>query len=687
MTNLLFKLPPKTENAYKQTIKLFTTLSNDNFFSNSITAITFLVVKKYLSVIVSVDESKIKFVSGLFNTYFKNCEIIRVGDYSTQPVEYFELYKTRGIYRQTKTMDQLNEDLFGLIISSIQNEINGFCGITIFLRFPSKSLIDVLPITLGEFIAYDYITKTDSKIAFSKLIVFSDLEINQLSSLFSTCLKKIKIKGVNSWKFGKTNKGNLYNIIQKTDFIRRNFYPISEIFTIAHIPDSNHMDFSYVDTNSRKLIPPSKEVINKMENSSNLTPIGVTNLLGYNNKIGITSEDRLRHIYIIGKSGTGKTKLMQNMVLADIKDGIPCIFIDPHGKTALEILELIPIEYVDKVIYFDPSDKNNHIGFNPMEISDTTNYQTFVDNIISIFEKSLGSEWKPSLEYLLRQSIFALIEFGQPTIPNLIKLIQDKDFRRIVVDKCHTTVLQNFWKNTFLSFQDSNTDDVFKLINKLTQLISNESVLACISQSKSGFLIDNIIREKKVLVVNLSVGNLGEWVSSFLGSILITKVWQAVTNQQEDSNDNNNNIINTYMYVDEFQHFATESFISIFSEARKFKLGLTVANQYSQQIPIEIRKSLFGNIGTFISFQLGSIDADVISTEFAPEVTKEDLLNLNQREIYIKAYIDGITTRPFSCRTLTIDKPVTNYLQQILSNSKRLGKTNEQLREKNTFFF
>jgi hypothetical protein len=370
-------------------------------------------------------------------------------------------------------------------------------------------------------------------------------------------------------------------------------------------------------------------------------------------KFGIKERDRLRHMYIIGKTGMGKSTLLENLAIQDILNGNGVGFIDPHGSSAEELLNYIPKDRVKDVIYFAPFDQEHPLAFNVMEDIGKDQRPLVASGLIGSFKKVWVDAWSARMEYLLSNALLALLEYPGSTLLGINRMFADKDFRDVVVANVTDPSVKAFWTEEFAKYSDKFATEASAAIqNKVGQFAANPLIRNMMGQPKSSFNIRDIMDKKKIFIANLSKGRIGEGNASLIGGMLITKLYLAAMSRAEMGVDALGQAHPFYLYVDEFQSFANESFADILSEARKYKLSLTIAHQYIEQMSEEVRAAVFGNVGTTISFRVGSFDAEVLEKEFAPQFLAEDLVNLGFAQIYLKLMIDGIGSSPFSATTL-----------------------------------
>ena len=365
---------------------------------------------------------------------------------------------------------------------------------------------------------------------------------------------------------------------------------------------------------------------------------------------GLKLTDRLRHVYILGKSGTGKSTLLENMAVDDFKKGRGVAFIDPHGDACDNLLDYIPSSRINDVIFFNPSDREHPIHLNILESSSPENAELVASGIVSIFHKLYGHSWGPRLEYILRNTLLTLTAISGSTLPDVVRMLTDTAFRKKIYPQLTNLQLLDFWKNEFDRLEEkTRTEQISSILNKVGQFVSSPLIQNVISHPRSTLNLEDVLNSGKILIANLSQGKLGEDNSALLGAMLITKLQLAAMSRVDTPIEKRSPF---FLYVDEFQNFATESFIKILSESRKYGLGLTLANQYIAQIPEPIQKAIFGNVGTVISFVLGSEDARIMEAEFGTKFTRDSLVSLQKHNIALKMTVDGAVTQPFLAATL-----------------------------------
>lgn len=383
--------------------------------------------------------------------------------------------------------------------------------------------------------------------------------------------------------------------------------------------------------------------------------IGKTNFREGGKIFGIKNKDRFQHMYIIGQTGTGKSTLLKNLAIQDIEDGRGLAVVDPHGEFVDEILESIPEERLDDVVYFNPIDTEYPIGFNVLEVKNPEHRHLVSSGLMSIFTKIWANVWSARMEYILNYTVLALAETPGTTMLGIPRMLVDKIFRQKVVNNLKDPVVKSFWVQEYEDYEDRfRKEAIAPIQNKVGQFLGTHIIRNVVGQTKSTLDIEKIMNEGKILLVNVSKGKIGEDNSALLGAMLITKIQLAAMERVNLDPEDRRDFL---LYVDEFQNFATDSFASVLSEARKYRLGLIVSHQYIGQLTQGtsgdfLRDAIFGNVGTTITFRVGAQDAEFLEKHYAPEITMQDLVNLPNHSVYMRLLVGGIATRPFSAATL-----------------------------------
>ena len=370
-------------------------------------------------------------------------------------------------------------------------------------------------------------------------------------------------------------------------------------------------------------------------------------------RFGIKDEDRSRHVYVIGKTGMGKSTVLENMAIQDIQNGHGIAFMDPHGGTADKLLDYVPPERIKDVIYFSPFDLEHPISFNVLEDVGKDQRHLVSSGLMSAFKKIWVDAWSARMEYILQNTLLALLEYPGATLLGVNRMLSDKDYRKKVVDNVTDPGVRSFWVDEFAKYTERMAAEAVPAIqNKVGQFNSNPLIRNIIGQPRSSVNFRRIMDERKILIINLSKGRMGEGNANLIGSMLITKLYLTAMSRANLSGAEIRTLPPFYFFVDEFQSFANESFANILSEARKYKLSLTIAHQYIEQMAEEVRAAVFGNVGSIVTFRVGPFDAEVLEKIFFPTFTKEDIVNLGLYQLYLTLMIDGIGSPPFSAVTL-----------------------------------
>ena len=444
---------------------------------------------------------------------------------------------------------------------------------------------------------------------------------------------------------------------------------ISELASIFHLPHQTVETPHIVWAGSKKGEPPANLPLAENVDAKQITVLGETNFRNVYRKFGIKMEDRRRHSYIVGKSGTGKSTLIENMAIDDVVEGRGVIIVDPHGDLADKILLCVPDDRIDDVIVFDPADRSYPIAFNLLDKVDDDFKGMVASGFVGIFKKIFGDSWGPRLEHILRNTVLALLDYPESTMLDIPRMLTERHFREKVVSVVVDPVIRDFWINEFAQYDTKfRTEAVSPILNKVGQFLSTATIRNIVGQPHSRIDIREIMDTEKILIINLSRGKIGEDNSALLGAMMITKIQLSAMSRADVTVDQRPDC---YLYVDEFQNFATESFSVILSEARKYNLNLTIANQYITQMPEIVRDAVFGNAGTIIAFRVGGTDADFLVKEFEPVFEANDLVNLDRYQIYTKLLIDGITKPAFSARTLPPVQKITGNRDRIIEHSRK----------------
>jgi hypothetical protein len=410
-----------------------------------------------------------------------------------------------------------------------------------------------------------------------------------------------------------------------------------------------------------------------MSENKQCTYFGITDFRNRRTKFGIKNIDRSRHVYVIGKTGMGKSTLLENMAAQDILNGEGMCFVDPHGSAIDTLLEYVPEHRINNVVYFAPFDTNYPISFNVMEDVDPDSRHLVVNGLMASFKKIWQDAWSARMEYILTNTLLALLEYPDSTLLGVNRMLAEKDYRKEVIKHITDSSVKSFWIDEYGKWDERYAREAGAAIqNKIGQFTANPLIRNIIGQTKSSFDIRKIMDNQQIFLVNLSKGRIGEQNAKLLGGMIITKIYLAAMSRAEVGGSQLESLPNFYFFVDEFQNFATESFADILSEARKYKLNLTIAHQYVAQMQEEVRDAVVGNVGTMITFRIGAEDAELFEKQFSPVFTAEDIVNLGKFQIYLSLMIDGIGSKPFSAKTMPpIEKPSVSRIREVIEASRK----------------
>lgn len=483
--------------------------------------------------------------------------------------------------------------------------------------------------------------------------VFEELDLNGFRSASGTSNPKF-IKDYKSRKFGA------HKFILNQE----------ELATLYHLPKGGKQSVpNLVCTVSKKAEPPMD-----LPKEGNVDPKEVcffarTNFHNQYLKFGIKRADRRRHLYVVGKSGVGKSKLLELLVISDILNGEGVGVMDPHGDLIENVMKYVPEHRIKDVVLFNPADMDFPIGFNPIESVEPEYRQHVAMGFIEIFKKLFGDNWTFRLEHVMRYTVLALFDYPNSTVFGILKMLTDKNYRQKVVAHISDTVVKNFWVNEFAAWSEKfDNEAIVPILNKIGQFVSTSLVRNIVGQPKNLMDIDDIINNQKILLMNVSKGNLSEEISGLIGSMIITSLYRSAMKRAAMPEEKRKDF---YFYVDEFQNFATHTFGEILSEARKYRLNLCVSHQHLGQLDAYTKSTVFGNIGSIIAFRVGAEDAFNLEKEFTPVFKANDMINLGVREFYVKMTIDGKLRDPFSGFTLDVPKPDQNVSAKIIEHSRK----------------
>lgn len=439
---------------------------------------------------------------------------------------------------------------------------------------------------------------------------------------------------------------------------------IEELASLYHLPHKSVETPNMVWTTAKTSEPPSNLPAEGTADPFDISLFGLSNFRGRNTKFGIKRRDRGRHMYIVGQTGAGKSFLLQLLTLSDVYHDQGFAIIDPHGDYATDIMKYIPQHRLGDVVYFNATDRQFPVGFNPLEVVDEDVKNHIASELVGVLKRMFENSWGPRLEYILRYTALALLDFPGATMIDIPRLLTEKSFRKRVINHIQDPVVRTFWVTEFASWNEKFASEaVAPVLNKVGAFVANPLVRNIIGQQKSAFNIRQLMDEGKILIVNLSRGQVGEDNAAILGALMVTKIQLAAMSRADMPLDQRRPF---YLYVDEFQNFATDSFAVIMSEARKYGLNLTVANQYIAQMPEVVRDAVFGNVGTMVSFRIGPSDATILGKYYEPTFEAADLTRLHNQNVFISMIINGEKSIPFSGTTLRMPAPEMDLTPHII---------------------
>lgn len=447
---------------------------------------------------------------------------------------------------------------------------------------------------------------------------------------------------------------------------RRSLFSHEELATLFHPPTAT-VAAERMQTNDFTQLEPPVLLYTGTEEGS--VVLGRVHFRDDARTFGLALEDRRRHLYVVGKTGMGKSTLLQNMIVSDMRQNLGVCLVDPHGDLAESLLGLVPAHRTNEVIYFDAANREHVVPFNPLACNDSSRVDLVTSGVVSAFKK-LHDSWGPRLEDTLRNAVFATVE-QQGTMLTLLQLLADKPYREHVVPQIRDEIVRSFWQHEFARWPAAyRTEAVAAIQNKIRPFLTNRNIRSIVSHSGWSLDLRQVMDDGKILIVNLSKGRVGEDNATLLGALLVTSIEQAAITRADVPEDQRRDF---FLYVDEFQNFTTGGFASVLSEARKFRLSLTVAHQYVAQLNDQTATAVWGNIGSMIAFQVGSDDAEVLSQQLSKyhgQLPPQDLTSLPKYIAYARLLIDGMPTNPFSIRTLP-PPPIDETRRNIVARTSR----------------
>lgn len=426
----------------------------------------------------------------------------------------------------------------------------------------------------------------------------------------------------------------------------------SQVSNLFHVPAAWWV--AGIEYLPYRKIPPSHDLptLDVVSNKNDLTIIGKTEYRGNNQTFWIKREDKLRHMYIIWKTWVGKSNLIANLARSDMISNKGICVIDPHGDLVDDIIAQVPSYRINDVVLFDVADREWPVGFNVLEFEKPEEKPLIASGIISIFKKLYGHSRGPRLEYILRNVLLSILEYPNATLMHVLRMLTDDNFRADVLEYVKDPVILNFWKDEFDAWpQKQREEAISPITNKVGQFTSSQLIRNIFWQQKSKINFRKLMDEGKIILINLSKGKIWEDSTNLLGSFVVSKIQIDIMSRADLDESERKDF---YLYIDEFQNFATESFATILSEARKYKLGLILANQYGSQLDDVTRSAIFGNVGTMVAMTLGYDDAVIMANQFKSMVSANDFLDIPKYKAYIKLMINWVVSDPFNMQTIAL---------------------------------
>jgi hypothetical protein len=471
----------------------------------------------------------------------------------------------------------------------------------------------------------------------------------------------------NSFKGVKANPEGFLRDYANLKFGPSFLFNVEELASVYHYPHPDQVPH-IVHVVSRKKEPPESLPKEGSIPANEMSVFGTTNYHSQNTRFGIKRVDRRRHLYVVGKSGTGKSKMLELLIASDIQAGKGVGVLDPHGDLVDNVLKYVPEHRKDDVIIFDPGDMEFPIAFNPLEQVPEEYRIRVTIGFVEIFKKLFGNNWTNRLEHVLRYTTLALLDSPNTTVLSILKMLSDKNYRQKIVANIQDSVVKNFWVNEFAGWSEKfDNEAIMPLLNKVGQFVSTSLIRNIVGQPENKVNIREIMDGQKILLMKISKGKLGEENCGLIGAMMITKMQQAAMQRADMPEEQRKDF---YLYCDEFQYFATDTFAEILSEARKYRLNLTMAHQYMGQLSDLVKTTVFGNVGSIINFRVGAEDAVSLEKEYTPKFMVRDIINLGVREMYIKMSIDGEIKDAFSARTIDVP-PITHDLSKEIRDISR----------------
>jgi len=705
MKFLLVKVPHNNEYTYEQGLALISSLvsrsPNRNIFSFSksnttIYSFNIISVSQNIYFIIGTKETELIHLKNQLLAQYGKADVIdldsfeQIGNVNFANIQFAELNLSKSGNLPIKTMTGFQDvDPLGSVLSSMSRspDPNALFWIQIILtpannNWQKRASSRINAINASEIKSQRMQTEStliQEKIKYYgfnaniRLISDTYANINYMSGAFSIFSEpsgnSLSIKNPNI--FSKTKLQTA--IATHSSYGTSNLLNSLEIATLWHLP-SGSLNIPNIKWGKRLQLDPPEDLPIARENSTDeekkdITFIGKVNYKNRDHIFGIKSKDRLRHVYIVGKTGTGKSWFIDNMAIEDIRKGNGVAVLDPHGDAIDNIMEYIPKNRINDVCYFNPADPEYAYPLNILEVKNENQKELVVSGIIAIFYKLYSESWGPRLEHILRNVLFTLVEAEDATLPDVMKILHDKKYRDSVLQNVDDPQLHQFWKKEYEAMSEKfMSEAISPILNKVGQFVTSPLIRRIIAHKKSKVIISDLMNNKKIFLADLSQGKIGEDNATLLGSMLITQIQVAAMNRAFQKEEDR---IPFYLYVDEFQNFATSSFTKILSEARKYKLGLTLANQYITQIDENVMGAILGNVGTIACFNVGARDSEILYKEFGTSIDAEDLTSLDSYQMIIKMMISSVTTNAFTYYSLPLPKNKSGHREKIIGHSRK----------------
>lgn len=638
---------------------------------------------QFLSFYITVPKSLKNLIESQLYAQYPDAEVEEVPDFLEgidENISYTELGFKEGSFLSLSTYDKLKEDLLKNLSAVLAKTDPGDRAfIQIVLRKVGSKFYErgfryfLYKLSGGNNPDSPAYEKLSQDLYAGKIrLAYQSATKESASAKLHTLVNFFKsLKGQNSLKESRFNlfPQDLQKKFKSRILENSELFSMGELATLYHFPYKGNLVSNVVQTTSKRAPAPDILPFEGLVDASEVSFFGETNYRNDSKKFGIKRIDRRRHLYIVGKTGSGKSKLLELLLISDIQNGEGCCLIDPHGDLANELLMFVPKERIEDVIYINPTDRDFPIGFNPLEPVESYEERQHLSRfLISIFKKLFAENWNSRMEHLIRYITLALLETPDSSILGITRMLSDTNFRQRVIKQIQDPVVKSFWTNEFSASNEQFINvAAVPIMNKVGQFIANPIIRNMVGQQKNMLDFEKFMNEGKIVIINLSKGKLGEDNATLLGSMFITKIQQAALARAKIEEERRKDF---YFYIDEFQNFATDAFSTILSEARKYRLDLTIAHQYIAQLPEDVKATAFGNVGSLIVFPVGGDDSAYLAKEFTPIFTPDDMINLNVREMYVKMSVDGKLTQPFSARTITVPKPEFDFSTEIVGRTR-----------------